>query len=82
MPPFIATPVSILQIGGRLITIVDKKKPSELTEVCAEASAILKQVYSELPTYEPIIPVLLQHGATALPSHCKMTPGISCCYDR
>eukprot|EP00158_Paraphelidium_tribonemae_P006812 Partr_v1_DN27983_c0_g1_i1_m11704 putative DNA ligase len=37
---------------------------------------ILKQVYSELPYYERIIPALLEHGVESLPKHCQLTPGI------
>lgn len=46
-----------------------------MEEKVAEATAILKQVFSELPTYEPIVEVLLQHDITELPKFCQMTPG-------
>lgn len=42
----------------------------------AEAVAIIKQVYSELPCYDLIIPALLEHGYKELPNHCELTPGI------
>ncbi|RKO83497.1 ATP dependent DNA ligase domain-containing protein, partial [Blyttiomyces helicus] len=41
-----------------------------------EAVRTVKQVYSELPTYDEIVPALLKHGVKALPDHCKLRPGI------
>ena len=41
-----------------------------------EAIEILKQVFSELPLYEKMIPALLKYGVENLPLHCKLTPGI------
>jgi DNA ligase-1 len=40
------------------------------------AADTLKAVFSELPNYERVIPALLAHGSTALPTHCFLTPGI------
>ncbi|CAG8536322.1 2020_t:CDS:10 [Acaulospora colombiana] len=48
------------------------KKAEELTE----APNIVKAVYSELPSYDIIIPTLLEHGVRKLAEHCKLTPGI------
>ena len=41
-----------------------------------DAAAIVKQAYSELPTFELIIPSLFKHGYKKLLEHCKITPGI------
>jgi DNA ligase-1 len=35
----------------------------------------LKQVYNELPTYEIVVPYLLEHGFQNILENCKMTPG-------
>uniref|UniRef100_A0A8C8VPT3 DNA ligase n=1 Tax=Pelusios castaneus TaxID=367368 RepID=A0A8C8VPT3_9SAUR len=41
-----------------------------------ERTQILKQTFCELPSYDIIVPVLLEHGIESLPQHCKITPGI------
>ncbi|KAL8915927.1 MAG: hypothetical protein Q9208_008782 [Pyrenodesmia sp. 3 TL-2023] len=51
-----------------------KKLPS--SEQLAKAEAILKTVYSELPSYEVIIPAMLEHGIFHLRDQCKLQPGV------
>ena len=51
-----------------------KKKPS--TEELAAGEAMLKTVYSELPSYEVIIPAMLEHGIFQLREVCKLQPGV------
>ncbi|KAI5294495.1 tRNA ligase [Ascosphaera acerosa] len=46
------------------------------TDDLAGAEAILKTVYSELPSYETIIPAMLEHGIRRLPEYCKLQPGV------
>lgn len=41
-----------------------------------QAEQILKTVYSELPSYEVIIPALLENGIMKLKDSCKLRPGI------
>ncbi|OBZ79184.1 DNA ligase 1 [Grifola frondosa] len=41
-----------------------------------QAASILKSVYSELPTYDLVIPALLEVGVDKLPERCKLTPGV------
>ncbi|XP_043357219.1 DNA ligase 1 isoform X2 [Dermochelys coriacea] len=41
-----------------------------------EQTQILKQTFCELPSYDIIVPILLEHGVESLPQHCKITPGI------
>ncbi|KAJ3344691.1 tRNA ligase [Entophlyctis luteolus] len=41
-----------------------------------KASAIIKQVYCELPNYDMIIPAIAEHGISKLHNVCKLTPGI------
>jgi len=53
---------------------LEGKTPS--TTDLANAEAILKTVYSELPSYEVIIPAMLQHGITKLRDNCHLQPGV------
>ncbi|TFK93465.1 ATP-dependent DNA ligase [Polyporus arcularius HHB13444] len=41
-----------------------------------EAASIVKQVYSELPNYDLVIPALLNAGIDKLREECKLTPGV------
>ncbi|QDS74144.1 hypothetical protein FKW77_001207 [Venturia effusa] len=50
------------------------KVPS--TEALAKGETTLKSVYSELPSYEVIIPAILAHGLTNLHENCKLQPGV------
>ncbi|KAL8705986.1 MAG: hypothetical protein Q9201_000930 [Fulgogasparrea decipioides] len=51
-----------------------EKLPS--SEQLAKGEAILKTVYSELPSYEVIIPAMLEHGILHLRENCKLQPGV------
>ncbi|KAJ4414858.1 ATP-dependent DNA ligase Cdc17 [Neurospora sp. IMI 360204] len=50
------------------------KVPSESD--FSKAESILKTVYSELPSYDVIIPAMLTHGIMNLRDHCKLRPGV------
>ncbi|KAL8785305.1 MAG: hypothetical protein Q9213_003450 [Squamulea squamosa] len=50
------------------------KSPS--SEQLAKGEVILKTVYSELPSYEVIIPAMLKHGIFHLRENCKLQPGV------
>ncbi|KAF2189550.1 DNA ligase 1 [Zopfia rhizophila CBS 207.26] len=52
----------------------DNKIPS--TADLAKAESTLKSVYSELPSYEVIIPAMLEHGILNLPENCRLQPGV------
>ncbi|KAL8655753.1 MAG: hypothetical protein Q9210_000679, partial [Variospora velana] len=54
--------------------IKGKKLPS--SEYLAKGEAILKTVYSELPSYEVIVPAMLEYGIFHLRENCKLQPGI------
>ncbi|XP_037094407.1 DNA ligase 1-like [Pollicipes pollicipes] len=41
-----------------------------------EAALVLKTVYCECPTYDEIVPVLLEHGLQKLPEHCRIRAGV------
>lgn len=46
------------------------------TEQLAKGEAELKTVYSELPSYEVIIPAMLEQGIFNLHESCKLQPGV------
>ncbi|KAL2264105.1 hypothetical protein VTK26DRAFT_2307 [Humicola hyalothermophila] len=50
------------------------KVPS--TSDMEKGESILKAVYSELPSYDIIIPALVQHGMANLRDHCHLRPGV------
>ncbi|KAI9780444.1 MAG: hypothetical protein M1839_006718 [Geoglossum umbratile] len=50
------------------------KVPS--TDQLAKGEAELKTIYSELPSYEVIIPAMLEHGVFNLKEYCKLQPGV------
>ncbi|ESK86638.1 dna ligase [Moniliophthora roreri MCA 2997] len=41
-----------------------------------EGANTMKSIYSELPSYDEVIPALLQHGIDGLREHCKLRPGV------
>ncbi|KAK0045395.1 DNA ligase 1 [Biomphalaria pfeifferi] len=68
-PPSKEFPTEVLDAGKGLGTETLKKKLDE-------AALIIKTTYSELPSYDAIIPMVLEHGLHNLRAHCKLTPGI------
>ncbi|KAM0349357.1 hypothetical protein ACHAPU_003766 [Fusarium lateritium] len=53
---------------------VKGKVPS--TSDLEKGESILKTVYSELPSYDVIIPAILEHGIMKLRENCKLRPGV------
>ena len=47
-----------------------------LADQLSEADSVLRQVYSECPTWDLIVPALLSNGVMALPTSCHFVPGI------
>ncbi|KAF2199406.1 ATP-dependent DNA ligase [Delitschia confertaspora ATCC 74209] len=54
----------------------DRKNKAPTPEQLAKGEAVLKSVYSELPSYEVIIPAMLEHGIFSLRDNCKLQPGV------
>ncbi|KAF8974049.1 DNA ligase I [Flammula alnicola] len=48
----------------------------QLANRLEESVNIIKGVYSELPTYDEVIPALLEFGIDSLREKCKLTPGV------
>ena len=53
-----------------------KKKGAELADALGAAFDVLKQVFSECPTFDQIVPALLEVGIEGLQERCKFTPGV------
>lgn len=50
--------------------------PAQLQLQLTEATELLKQVVSECPSYDAIVPALLSHPLAELHQYCHLTPGI------
>ncbi|KAL5035757.1 hypothetical protein BDV3_005611 [Batrachochytrium dendrobatidis] len=53
-----------------------KMSTEKKAALLADATVMIKSVYSAIPSYDAIIPVLLKYGFKELSTHCHMTPGI------
>ncbi|KAK0569384.1 ATP-dependent DNA ligase Cdc17 [Tilletia horrida] len=51
-------------------------KEEKLAKLLLDGTNTLKAVYSELPSYDLIVPALLEVGIEGLPDRCKLTPGV------
>ncbi|KAJ4116276.1 ATP-dependent DNA ligase Cdc17 [Fusarium equiseti] len=54
----------------------DAKGKAPSTADLEKGESILKTVYSELPSYDVIIPAVLEHGIMKLRENCKLRPGV------
>ncbi|XP_062205751.1 DNA ligase 1-like [Phragmites australis] len=62
---------------GQAAVYSDKKSsPPKVQSPFEEAATIIKQVYSVLPIYDKIVPVLLEVGVWKLPETCKFSIGV------
>ncbi|KAI9809438.1 MAG: hypothetical protein M1827_006875 [Pycnora praestabilis] len=68
----------ILALAQAMVVHEISQKGNKLpsTDQLAKGEAILKEVYSELPSYEVIIPAMLEHGIFNLHKECKLQAGI------
>lgn len=55
---------------------LDQNGKTPSTEQLAKGESIIKAVFSELPSYEVIIPTMLEHGIFHLRENCKLQPGV------
>ncbi|KAJ7597022.1 ATP-dependent DNA ligase [Mycena floridula] len=73
---------SVLVALAHAIVLAEKEaagkkwSPEKLASRLEEATNILKSVYSELPSYDSVIPVLLEYGVDGVRERCKLTPGV------
>ncbi|KAI0435117.1 DNA ligase I [Xylaria sp. FL1042] len=55
---------------------LEQKGKTPTTAQVEEAEALLKSVYSELPSWDVIIPAMLKDGIMNLKDTCKLRPGV------
>ncbi|KAI5287123.1 hypothetical protein KEM54_006225 [Ascosphaera aggregata] len=55
---------------------MEVKDQTATAEQLSRGESILKTIYSELPSYEVIVPAMLENGIFNLPDKCKLQPGI------
>ncbi|KZT30565.1 ATP-dependent DNA ligase [Neolentinus lepideus HHB14362 ss-1] len=73
---------TVLVAVAHAVVLAEKEKggkrwsKEKLTSRLEEAVEIIKAVYSELPSYDEVIPALLEVGTEGLRKKCKLTPGI------
>ncbi|KAF9568405.1 ATP-dependent DNA ligase [Agrocybe pediades] len=53
-----------------------KWSQDQLVARLEEGTNIMRSVYSELPTYDQVIPALLEFGIDGVREKCKLTPGV------
>jgi DNA ligase-1 len=53
-----------------------KSSSEDLAKEIVEGTEIVKAVFSEIPSYDLVIPALLQGGIKGLRENCKLTPGV------
>ena len=56
--------------------IVHSKNTKPDIATLTRAEEIVKAVFSELPSYDIVVPALLEHGWENLREECKLTPGV------
>lgn len=66
--------VSLAQ--AMIVYEAEKKGKVPSTAEMEQAEATLKTVYSELPSYDAIVPAMLEHGILKLRESCKLRPGV------
>lgn len=55
---------------------ISKLSQESLAKQLEDGTELVKAVYSELPSYDLVIPALLKGGIEGLRAECKLTPGV------
>ncbi|KAI0969253.1 DNA ligase I [Xylaria arbuscula] len=67
----------LVSIAQAVITHeLEQKGKTPTTTQMEEAEALLKSVYSELPSWDVIIPAMIKDGIMSLKDTCKLRPGV------
>ncbi|SJX65909.1 probable CDC9-DNA ligase I [Sporisorium reilianum f. sp. reilianum] len=68
----LARAVVISRLGAQLAQLSQESLAKQLED----GTELVKAVYSELPSYDLVIPALLKGGVEGLRDECKLTPGV------
>ncbi|CUS15018.1 unnamed protein product [Tuber aestivum] len=67
----------LVSLSSAMITHEQELSGKIPTTAMLDQSEInLRNVYSELPSYEIIIPAMMEHGIMKVKEHCKLQPGV------
>jgi DNA ligase-1 len=71
---------TVLVALAQSVVLADRKgkqlKGESLAQDLEKAVEVVKAVFSELPSYDIVVPTLLKVGVTGLREECKLTPGV------
>lgn len=69
---------ALLDIIGTSVSAkhLQRRDKADLAADIVEGTNIVKAVYSEIPSYDLVIPALLKGGVKGLRENCKLTPGV------
>lgn len=68
----VAHAVALARLGARASEMDAEALAAELER----GATVVKAVFSELPSYDRLVPALLEYGPQAVAAHLKLTPGI------
>ncbi|KAN0060144.1 ATP-dependent DNA ligase Cdc17 [Thecaphora frezii] len=61
---------------SRLGKAAETMSQEELAKKLEDGTELVKAVFSELPSYDVVVPALLENGIEGLRNACKLTPGV------
>ncbi|KAF3131202.1 hypothetical protein TWF703_007906 [Orbilia oligospora] len=69
---------TVLQATAQAMITHEKTKEGKTAKASdlVAAEDVLKEVFSGLPSYEVVIPAMVEHGIMNLRDHCTMQPGV------
>lgn len=66
----------LVALGQAVVLQQEGGSAKDLADTLERAAAVVKKAYSECPSYDLMIPALLNHSIWSLPDHCHFTPGV------
>ncbi|KAH9810674.1 ATP-dependent DNA ligase [Melampsora americana] len=72
----VAIATAVVSTGVGTSNPTKRKSKETLAREILEGTNLVKSVFSEIPSYDLVIPALLKGGIKGLRSNCKLTPGV------